>query len=238
MTKSQLFYLIKKFFFTKEESLLLYKNFSSANWPNESDELIKFLKMELISLSNETEDIKVSLDYFFILNKIENEESIEENSSYSFNEDEDDDDESFTKKTYDLSPIEDAIKKDGMDKFNTDVLNFILQENPDILRREDSSIFHDGYTEYLKKIGIIEYWQLSKKFRFILRDNYPKIQALFNERIMEYEKTNFESITQEYLIWSKKYNITKHTKATIRTYLKSNNRKLTEGTIDNLKSIL
>ena len=236
MTKSQLFYLIKKYYFTKEESLLIYEKFSLMNCPKENDELIKFLKTKLISLSDDTEDIELSLNYFFILNKIDNEEILEENSPNT--DDEDKDEESFTKRTYDLSHIEDAIKKNGIAKFNIDVVNYIIQENPEILRREDSSIFHDAYTEYLKKLGIIEYWQLTKKFRFILRDNYPKIQALFNEKIMEYEKTNFESITKEYLIWSKKYNIAKHTKATIRTYLKSNNRKLTEGTIDNLKSIL
>lgn len=240
MTKSQLFYLVKKYFLTKEESLLVYKNLCLTNCPNENDEFIKLLKTELTTLSIDTEDIKLSLDYFFILSKIESEDSIDEDSFYKSDEDEDGDEDgaTFTKKTYDLSPIENAIKKDGLDKFNTDVVNYIIEENPEILRRDDSSIFHEGYTEYLKKIGIIEYWQLSKKFRFMLRDNYPKIQALFNERIMEYEKTNFESITQEYLVWSKKYNIAKHTKATIRTFLKSNNRKLTEGTIDNLKSIL
>ncbi|MFZ4797120.1 MAG: hypothetical protein ACOYMA_06470 [Bacteroidia bacterium] len=238
MTKPQLFFLIRKYYFNKDESLLIYNEFSSVDCPKSNDELIEYLKINLFRLSNETEDIELSLQYFYILNKIDNEENADETNSFIDDEDNEEEEISSTKKPYDLSKIETEIKKKGIDKFNIDVVNYIIQKYPDILKREDSSTFHNAYNEYLKNIGIKEYWQLSKKFRFLLRDNYSKIQAEFSERLMEYEKNNFESIKQEYLNWSKKHNITKHTKATIRTYLKSNNRKLTEMTIDNLKSII
>lgn len=118
-----------------------------------------------------------------------------------------------------------------------EAFDFIVKTYPDIYESKDRILLSKGFKKYHKSIGVIQFFYLDEEPAEKLRYVTNNLHLELADRAYEFETNNIDTFLKEYLDWANKNKITKHTKQNIKLYLNQKRKKLTDLTIEKIKTL-
>lgn len=136
-----------------------------------------------------------------------------------------------------VKATEDYLINRGDDDLLKEVADYIINLYPDLLQRTNRYLIGEGENKFLRQIGTADKFYFNsdanEKWRFInihIDDEITKRKYLF-------DKSNINEHLESYLSWALTNEIVRHTKQSIKFYMKRTDKSFDDQLIDELKRL-